>query len=302
MKVEQPSNESKYDVGVFGLGYEKRSIFALQSSEFEITKKIAIGYLSNTNVHSYSSNKTFFEKNTFEITELGVTGFSDAIKDVLTGRELLEARSVVVDITAMSRGRLAEVVWFVLSNLSVGCKLDIIYTPSEYVIPPLSTTPIKKIEEIIRPLSGAIGDINLPSSLVMGLGYELNKALGVCTYLEPDDYFLLIPVSNEEGFESAVYKNNISIIESASKSSVFKYNVLDTYGSYRDIKELMISLLKTTRPIFLPLGPKILAAIGVLLGFELRPDLPVWRASSEHTEDPKERLSGGEIVTLSIRM
>ncbi len=302
MKVEQPSIEEKYDVGIFGLGYEQRSVYVVENTDLIINEKIAIGYTFNTDVHSYSSNKRVFDKNGFLIAEMGVDGFLDQLSDVAPTDKLSRASSVIVDITAMSRSRLAQVLWYVLSNIPSGCKLDIMYTPSEFVPPPASTTPIKKIEEIIYPLSGAIGNITLPSSLVMGLGYELNKALGVYTFLEPDDLFLLIPKSQKEEFEVSVCKNNCTIIESVPESSVFNYDVLDTHRTYRDTKELIISLLKSTRPIFLPLGPKILSAIGVVLGYELRPDLPVWRASSEHTEAPEERISGGKIVTLSVRM
>ncbi len=111
-----------------------------------------------------------------------------------------------------------------------------------------------------------------------------------------------IPESRVRDFELDVRENNETLIESILPKNVFKYNVSDPVNTYLDIKLLVQTLSEFSRPLLIPLGPKILSAMCVLVAEEFSYEVPVWRVSSEHTELPVDRAATGEEITFTVSL
>ncbi|MGD6737958.1 hypothetical protein ACP5PY_17240 [Photobacterium leiognathi subsp. mandapamensis] len=155
---------------------------------------------------------------------------------------------------------------------------------------------MKEMGPIIDELSGDLGNLSMPTSIVFGLGYEEHKALGVYNYYDADYSYAFIPNNPYTEFEPLVRKNNAPLLDVISERNTFVYDVTDPYSTYVNLKSLLLNLTDVSRTILVPLGPKIFAAIGVILGKELYPKLPVWRVSSLHTEKPVERTAQKDVI------
>ena len=83
---------------------------------------------------------------------------------------------------------------------------------------------------------------------------------------------------------------------------VYEYQVNDPVSTYLDLRTIINSIAHTSRCLLVPLGPKILSAICVVLSFEREGRLPVWRVSSEHTEEPIDRKSSGVVIDFSLKV
>ena len=208
MKLNKSSSAEQFDIAIFGLGYESRSTHVFKKYS-ECGCKIAIGYDTNVVDLYYADNRKYFESNNCEILERSENNILDDVEKFL--EENLssgEAKSVLFDITAFTRARIATVLKLLFSKLSAGSALTVMYSPSVYVSPPAGATPVKKISAIDDYYSGVLGDLGRPVALVLSLGYEKNKALGLVNYLDASRHFILVPHSSHPEFEIAVRDNN----------------------------------------------------------------------------------------------
>ena len=295
MKLDNQAYTSHFDLSVFGLGYESRSITAYDKYKNLSERSIVFGYNSNKTVLNYSNNKNAFQD--AEILEMECAEISDylvALVDKLNN-ELVEPK-ILIDITVMTRHRLATVLFCFISKLKKKSKITICYNSSKYVAPPSDLQPVRKVGALIRELSGNLGDLSSTTAVIFGLGYEKLKALGVYNYLDPDLPYAFIPKSENPKFELDVRENNNSLLQNLPSKNVYTYNLYSPLDLYIDLKSLTLSLRESSRVVIVPLGPKIISAISVIISMEMNLEIPIWRVSSLHCEEPIDRIADREIL------
>ncbi|MBQ4862642.1 hypothetical protein J8L98_13180 [Pseudoalteromonas sp. MMG013] len=289
-----------FDLSVYCLGYETRSVTAYEKYKILSKKNIVLGYNSNKDVLNYQSNKRFFSQ--AEIIETECSGIPNYLNPIINKlNEEVEEPKVLVDITVMTRHRLATVLFCLLNGLKKKSTLTMCYNASKYVSPPSELQPVRKVGALIHQLSGNLGDLSSSTAVIFGLGYEHLKALGVYNYLDPDLAYTFIPTSDNTQFEIDVRENNKSLIENIINKNIHTYNVYNPLDLYIDLKSLILSLKEGSRVVIVPLGPKILAAISLIISMEMDLEIPVWRVSSLHSEEPIDRVADREVLqTISL--
>lgn len=297
MIFDKVAYNGEFDLAIYGLGYESRSVLAFKKYSLQSKRNIAIGYETNNNAINYKENKNFFEKNNIEIYENDCESIIKKVKDIVEEcvKDINEPK-VFIDITVMSRHRMANIIFNLLTYLCKSSKITICYNFSDFVEPPSGLQPVKEMGPIIEGLHGDLGDLSMPTSIVFGLGYEEHKALGVYNYYDADYSYAFVPQNPYSKFEPIVRENNAALLDVMTERNTFTYNITNPYATYIDLKSLVLSLTDISRVILVPLGPKIFAALAVILGKELYPKLPVWRVSSLHSEPPVERNSHNEVL------
>lgn len=301
MKFYKTSRANNFDIGIFGLGYESRATSVANDVSLKCRQKIAVGYCHHTNVFCYEKNKVTFKDKGFLVEELPDSEIQSLLHKKFYKSLRAKKHHVIVDITVMSRHRLALILWFFLENLSEESTLTVIYCLSKFLAPPITTPPVKEIGCIINELNGSPSDIGSPTALILSLGYEQNKALGAVNFIDPEAVYAFIPRSEEEMFEKEVLVKNQDLLNDMHDTT-FRYNVHQPYTTYLDLKSVVLDILKSKKPILLPLGPKIVAALAVILGKDLYPHLPVWRVSSNGYEEPVDRLPSGHKISFTIEV
>lgn len=299
MKILKHPYTEDFDLAIFGLGFESRASRAATSYLGKYNESIALGYCINTDKFSYQKNKLFFEENKTKIFEINDQEVMSVIGAEIQGKFSKPAH-ILLDITVMSRHRLAQTICTLIDMLPKKSTISVTYSISEFIEPPTLPTPIKHLCEISKDLCGSIGDPSKPSSVIFGLGYEPGKALGVLNFLEPNYAYVFIPNSPIDEFKKHVIKNNKDLLDSTPRENIFEYNVCSPYVTYLNLRSLTLSLFEFSRPLLIPLGPKIFSSLAVFLGKELFPDLPVWRVSSDFLETPVDRPPSGDEILYSI--
>jgi hypothetical protein len=300
MRVLKESVETGFNLAIWGLGFESRAISAFDQIACNSCHNVVFGYTSNTNVLHYQTNKSVYESQSCKIYECEDSDIIAHLRAEFETNGYTVPINVYLEISVMSRHRLASIMTFLLEHLSEGSNLTVSYSLSSYVEPPEEPTPIRTLGEICPDLCGELGDLNLPTAVIFGLGYEKSKALGVSNYLDSSIVFALIPESPNTEFEGAVRANNDDFLEILPEDHISTYKVMSPYSTYVDLKSLILSLIDESRPLLIPLGPKILSALSVIIGIEL--GIPVWRVSSDHLEIPTERPCSGNRVAFTIRV
>jgi len=293
--------DQDFDVAIFGLGFESRSVSALEHFRYKISSVKVLGYHKNTDQFSYQANREIFKQYTDDIIEVCDDELPDTLDKMLFDFSSKPVH-ILIDITVMSRHRLATTLCKCFEHLKKDSTVSIVYSLSNFIPPPDTVTPVRKVCEINNTLRGSLGDLGRPTSLVIGLGYEKGKALGISHYLDSWRDYLLVPTSPIKEFEDHVLANNHDLIVQTPKERVLSYYVDNPYRTYLDLRSLTLSLKGSSRPILVPLGPKILAAICVLIGLEFTPEIAVWRVSSEYEETPIDRSFSGHQYKFSFRL
>jgi len=302
MKILKNVLDGQFDWALFGLGYESRAVSAFDKYKQDCSMVLAIGYDIHTDKFSYQKNKKRYSDAGATLFEFGDVSIFEKVDAFLSDKKPDTPIKVLLDITVMSRHRLACFICYLMDFLPVESTLNIVYSLSQYIPPPEGDTPIRSVCEISPQLGGSLGDLSLPTSVIFGLGYERSKALGVCNYLDPGFVYTFIPKSPIPGFENKVVENNGDLLNLVSSDNIFYYDVCSPYSTYLSLKSLIQSLKKVSRPLLVPLGPKVLSSLSVILGKEMHPELPVWRVSSEHEEIPVDRPASGSEVQFTIQL
>ncbi|EJC6797912.1 hypothetical protein RGL59_004837 [Vibrio parahaemolyticus] len=300
MRLVKETYSGVYDLAILGLGYEDRASSTFDALGSSLTTVLAIGYEEHTDKFNYQALKEKYQSSNIEVIEGNDQKVvSHCLKWVSCRIDDAKPMRVLIDITVMSRSRLSAILYHVIDLLPKGSKLTVTYQLSDFVEAPEGLSPIKKVGEIIPELSGDIGDLTLPTSVIVGLGYEKGKALGLVTLIDAEYQYLCIPKGLDKRFDECVELNNDPLINATPLNNKIYYNVELPYNTYLDLRDLLISVSSFSNPMLVPLGPKILAAICLVLGKEFG-DLPVWRVSSEHSEIPVNRKASGKKIDFII--
>jgi hypothetical protein len=281
-----------YDLFICSYGYESRSVEIAKSFEINAIRKLALGF-DFGHVLAHSSAQDFYVRANWELFELSEDEFEDFIE-----KTLKEAKpsSLLIDISCFSRLRIAKIICAIhcFSEMySVEIIVDIAYSVASYTPPSIDFPPITNVGPIIPALAGWPSDPSKPISCLIGLGYDEGRAIGAAEYLEAAQLWLFRPIGFDNRFLASLNRANQSLIEKTGSNQVIDYRLDDPVSAYMQMHSLIWGLKSEARPLLLPFGPKIFAAIACAAAINFYPDVSVWRVSSGQLESPVDRTASG---------
>lgn len=210
---------------------------------------------------------------------------------------------IVVDVSCMSRRLMAEVFEAIFQisttrEISVG----VIYTLAKFSHPD-NTLPINKdICPVSQRFSGWPSSSELPTSLVVGLGYEKEKAEGACEYFDPSEILIFSPKSPIPEYDEEVHKNNSDLITRVSaRQNYMRYKLDDPAQTFGELVTAVSSLISRSNPVLLPFGPKLFFAISLFVSLVFE-EVGVWIVTGDLSppmpSEPSQHLLAFE-ATLS---
>jgi hypothetical protein len=275
-----------FDLAIAASGYESRATYGTQQFRFAgRTTKVALAFTDRLILHRRQNDRAF-EQRGFKIMPSDGDN-DDAIKSllsaVITQREGATQSATIrvwLDYTSMTRVWYAGALDF-LRRVSAPAierlELFLTYSPSQFAEPHAPTPNAH-----MGPIQGFshLGLPNRRTALVVGLGYEAQRSLGLVEYLEPNlTYALLADPSVTPEFLRAATRNNRALLKRLPVDQVIRYDIADLQTTVSQLTSLTIGLNKDYRVILAPLGPKpfTLACLLVASRFPL---MDVWRVSS----------------------
>jgi hypothetical protein len=287
--------KNSYDIYLTALGYEKRCTYFSSTYKPLADNKHAFSFDFGKDF-SFEENKEWFSNQKYDVTECTDEIFINELKILLDGTNNLK---VLVDVSSFSRLRIAIIMRelnFAANNKEI--MTDFVYSLAKFTPPVNSSVLISNASPILPDFAGWPKDPIIPSSCIIGLGYDEGRAIGAIEYLEAGKVWLLRPIGVDDKFLEAINENNSDLLERVSPSQIIDYNLLDPIGSYIRLHSLVEGAIKNTRPVILPFGPKIFTVLTMATAMNFYPDLSVWRISSGQSEPPVDREACGEISCI----
>lgn len=131
MKVLKGTTVNYYDLAIVGLGYESRAITTCNSVKDNLNSIIAVGYREHTSAYSYKSNYSFYQEVNANIIEENDQELFKKLHSIINTDWANRQINCLLDITVMSRTRLATILMLLMENLKKGSTIRICYELAE---------------------------------------------------------------------------------------------------------------------------------------------------------------------------
>jgi hypothetical protein len=281
-------------------GYEQRSPYLSQRIQLGGETKIALAFHERKHELNRPRNDEVFGGLGFEFIHASGEACID-LEELLAYLPSTRQTTLtlLVDYSCMTKPWYASFINYFSQHNPGYQKVRILfaYTLSGYV-EPKKPKPLKEVEQVgCSPHSITPGK---PMALVMGLGYEKDRAEFLRKSVDPETtYCFYADPAGDERFVERVYINNFKLIDSLHRRNVFSFPLGDMYKTDRLLTSLCLELRLKYRVILAPLGPKPFALLCMLVAARY-PDIEVWRVSAGQLESIYDRKPLGEPLVYCV--
>lgn len=291
--------EDSYDVIIVSSGYEDRCTFLVKDFQPKGKYKYSFAFNSKDSEESILKNKKFFSRNGYESISADGDNEEEVLNILKIATNLLNEEKklkILVDYSSMTRVWYAVILkYFWLHEQSFeSVTIDFFYSFAKYL--PNKTTEKKNIH--VNPIE-SFTSFSLPNketALIIGLGYEKNKAYGLTEYFDATTFYFINDASKGENYSKEVLAVNNSLLKSVTKDKLYFYPINDMIYTENLLCSLCESLSQEYKIIIAPCGPKPFTLLSLIAA--IKTDLvDVWRISPGKIGDPVNRKPDG---TFSI--
>lgn len=299
--VSAGEHVDEWDVLVGAVGYEHRSRHVPLAWAERSRIRLASAFDTHKTL-SYADNWAALSERGFEIEEHA----EGEIRCWLYKR-LLEVEAqphtplrVAIDVSSFSRSRLAELV---LAAAEIATSRDVAidfgYAPAAFKPPVEADTVIEVLGPVVPEFAGWTDEPGTPSTCIVGLGYEPERAVGALEYLEPVGAWAFTPTGVDDKYDRSLERANETVWDANPRPVRVAYGVDQPLWTYVQLESLVFGLKRLTRPVLVPFGPKIFAALCLLAALAHQPETAVWRVSGGQSEQPVDRKAIGPVHHVS---
>lgn len=279
-----------FDLVIACSGFEKRASYLFENNHIISSNKLCFGFLNNKSLSREYNDNLFSSKN-FRFVNIDNNSYDQIL--IVFEKELLSLGrtnvSILVDISSMSTLMYASILR-VLNDNSFFHEVDIYfsYTQATYSSPDKERS--LKFNNPINILNN-IESTDKKIALIIGLGYDKDKALGLYEYFQNDlkDMFLFITSNND--FSSDVNSNNKELISILDGNNIIYYD-LDNVTYLTNSLNSLISYLtnKNYRVVIVPTGPKVFSLIALVTSIYNK-NVSVYRSSTGILDEAKDKFA-----------
>lgn len=194
----------------------------------------------------------------------------------------IKAPRIAIDISCMSRPTMAAAFQAVLESAEQRpVWLDVLYVVAEFTSPPDFLPPNEDIRPINDWFAGWPTNATASTSLVVGLGYERDKASGASEYFDAGETWVFVPQSAIGAYEEAVIGNNADLLARAKRRDhVTNYRVECPTEAFGLLAGAVSRIVPKMNPVLLPFGPKVFFALSLLVAAIYR-EAGVWHVTGD---------------------
>lgn len=303
--------EVEVDYFICSSGFESRGTYFYLSnkSKFVGSKKICFRFPDRKELARPDNDKTF-DEHKFEFIDIT----TQLIEDYLILFHRLfnftpsKTINVVVDFSSMTTTIYAALLkyFFSLPDTFIEASIYFSYTIALFT-EPSSTEPLV----FNHPISifDTLQTTDKKIALIIGLGFEKDKALGLYQYFDndKDDIYLFATVKTPtNNYFDTVFKNNQELFKSINEENIIYYDLDNVTHLISTLDSLVNYLINSnTRVVLAPIGPKQFTLVSLLINL-FHNDVTTYRFSHGDKGKPVDRKadeSKSSIIThLNFRI
>lgn len=228
-----------------------------------------------------------------------------ALEDAVVEAARLQVR-LTIDISSMPRRFLADVVERLASGSGTRPEsVRFLYCPGDFDQTyraagrdvNLSATPVSSY------FAGSHRATSIPVGLVVGLGLEPHRALGIMELLEPARTWVFKSDAADHRYRGATDEVNRQVLADFGSNAVFDYDLHSLESIYFALESLAHASRNDYRLILAPSGPKIFALACLLVGSKRSRERPaVWRVGGAESGAGMDVAETGSVVCADLEL
>jgi hypothetical protein len=292
--------QGEFDIALAAVGYETRSRYVFETRP--LNSKIKAGAAFDVQqVLAFDDNLAWYRSNGFIVDVVTdseyAAWFQSSVEKADSPKDSLR---VVVDISSLSRVRIADII-SVARRFAGTVKLiiDFVYSLALFTPPPTGESSNSHVGPVTNDFAGWWSDPDRRLSVVVGVGYEQDKALGAVEYLEAQDIWVFEPRSVIEQYTVALQTANATLMSMTDPNHRFTYRVQDPLDCFSRMQSLVQGLIVTNNVVLLPFGPKLIVLCSLIVAARDK-RVAVWRVSAQASEAPVDRHGSENIYGLRV--
>jgi hypothetical protein len=289
------------DLLIYVVGYEQRSGFIANGNLAPATSRVGLVFCSHHEC-SFTQNFSAAQVRGDELIDVGdgsvefCTLISDAIERSRMGLGSRTSLRVGLDVSSMTRVLMAHLIGLLFVKMGERqLSLTLLYATAKYQQPPEDSGPFVDFQ----PIAGCEGwtlHPERPLSVVLGLGYEADQAVGAVEYLDPSGIWAFVPNGDDTRFHRDLNRANEALWPILEPSHRLEYWIANPSNLYVELRGLVETLARRSRVILVPGGPKIFSALALLVKFEVGDEVSVWRASTHRFRNISDVQASGAVT------
>ncbi|MDP1793417.1 MAG: hypothetical protein Q8K63_04695, partial [Acidimicrobiales bacterium] len=267
---------ARYDLFIGAVGYETRARFVLEWLGASAQSVLGLVFDSHQ-LFEFQANLDAYQSKGASTPTLDSRVVYKTVQEHLAEAAQVAADGplrVACDISVLDRTRIAATI-MALTDYSEPIDVDFLYAPAAYVPPPTTEPPLVVRNPVHERLTGWTMEPSLPIALIIGLGYEREKAVGAVEFLEPAATVVFVPSGTDDRYGAAVAAANTALWSVHEPDAQIPYDVLDPFGTFTLLESLIFGLKERYRPVVVPFGPKIFSVTSILASLVHAPDVAV---------------------------
>jgi hypothetical protein len=295
--------DQSFDSFIGSSGYESRAVYCLKCFDPKTAaEKIAFGFGDRITPQREDNDRTLERSGVDLVAASGDSGDIPGtyLRNVLRKTNDRPIR-LLVDYTSMTRRWYASLLLELLSSSRTApVECFFLYVPAIFnepneVAPNAAVGPIPGFCSLDVP--------DKPTALIIGLGYEKERALGLLEYVDPALCFAFYtdPTFDSRYIE-VVRSNNSGLLASLPSERVFAHPLSDLQYTGNLLLSLCCGLQEDYRIILAPLGVKPFSLLCLLIASRFQ-DIDVWRVTPGTKAPPQDRKAAEHplVIKASFR-
>lgn len=295
----------RYDLLVGTLGYEARSMYVPRLMAAQCRQVLTPAF-DLPPVLNFNDNAAIAQLLHFMTPSVDSEGFEQAVRAAANELSSVTrpqwAPQVLVDVSSMTRDRIARAVSALVDALPAGSIIDVVYAPAEYVDDLGDDGPVTESGPLPH-FAGWSGSPDVELGMIIGLGFESHLALGVVEQHEPADVWCFLPTGIDGRYDDEVLRRNALLLERVPPTRLISYDVTRPFQTADSIEGILQATGQSHRMMVVPLGAKAfcVSTLAVALAYNNR--LAVWRVSVGNSRRiPIDRVPTGDICALRLHL
>ena len=264
------------------MNHDSRSIEFFR--KHEISPKDAIVFELGSKRGKYNENVEFLDA-------LGidrVCDFSLFLEQIKNRASKGLLQQISFDVSAFDREMIASILLLLFQLRSKIQLIQLLYYPMKFQRPSFSLDEATNFGPLHSVFFGNTSMSREKLTLVLGAGFELGKAVGAIDVLEPDRVYCFHPVGTDIAFEDAVARANMNFEFIDDTRLLSAYNLTKPVEAYNQLRQVVDFELNERNVLLFLSGPKIFAALGMIIALVYHPAVMVW-----HYKTIQERMVEG---------
>ncbi len=248
----------------------------------------------------FEKNRKYFYNKKFKSISSKLQLHGELLNVINELRNQKSVLNIGIDITCFTREIMAQIISIFCKTKNIGFEIHFFYSLGAFSPPPESIGLIEYRGPVTSYFSGWASDPSLPTTLILGLGYEPDLALGFIEQLEPQNTYAFRPTGHDLKYTKAIDIKNKALLLPKPKAAIIEYDISNLIDMYVKLENLVYEKLPDSRIIIAPFGLKSLALVSFLVAVQHYSKVSVWSVRPEPSQSLTDRKPSGKLVGIKV--